>query len=967
MDNLKSNLKSGRSGVFIGARNLNDEVYNILPTFDLLLKQIEQIREQSYNEMDSNESGTNFKKDVNNTIGIFGARGTGKTSVLYTLINKLLSSGNEVSALSSNMVMGIIEPDHFGDNTKIMGSIVGFLKNAVEQQLKKIESLGQKGKVKGLHEYFNKGMLRSNNRLRSSLNELIEYHMYTENEYRQLLMHTYDDLATHINKSSRLLTPDIEFKNKLHQLITILVDNHRYVVSNSSDGSELVGEVHEPLLFVFVDDIDLKMVRSRELMEAILQYANHPHVVTVLSGDYDILLESVTLALLQDENLKWSNITPRFKANNQVSIKDRKQNLAHEYIKKIMPPARRHQLLQWNENNIPNFSFDKRTLMEQLDKLLGSKNLFSYQLEGSSKLYPITKSFSIFDRTPRGIVNVYYHIHEMNERFAELWRVDRELSEQEKKERFTLVKSLVDTILLSSTELAAEQRGILEKFIQWGQDASNTFLDYSYIQGLQNKSKARGTSKQNASNQKNALNQQSSTNDDSNQSSSSQGTNLIIPLLIVGEMIRSLLDEVRLDQGMCDELQVSALLGILQLDTWTTNKYGHVVRDMLSFISFQNALIMTNRLLDKKEWLVQPYDGESEKATFWKEKLDRLLLTEINKIVSVGKEENLLSRLFYAQYVGAKQSGPRIKYVGLILDFLKEASNTTEDLAYYKSLYEYPIMDGPWVKLQSWFENTEFAQELFINFIVEINSWDAIVFENKFKESQGHHIQPASVEEETSVSAKLKKILIAIRRKQQKNEKFTPAQKNRIDNLIKQFYDSLFSKLRKELERDNFVIEWKDNKTIVNAISDFKLGRPDGLTETTKYKQTKRQIESTIEERETYVQYSKRRYELQGLANNYNVWFGRREAELLLQTMKQQAYMAPSNLLPDELWVLRHLADYLNQVHTAVQRDADYEKVKEEMRHKLAEGFNEAKNLVETDLSDLGIDLEEDEESDANA
>lgn len=927
LDKINSNLKSGRSEVFIGARNLKDEVYNILPTFDLLLKQIEQIREQCYNETNSDESGTNFKKDVNNTIGIFGARGTGKTSVLYTLINKLLSSGNEVSKLSSNMVLGIIEPDHFGDNTKIMGSIVGFLKNAVEQQLKKIESLGQKGKVKGLHEYFNKGMFRPNNRLRSSLNELIEYHMYTENEYRQLLMHTYDDLATHIKKSSRLLTPDIEFKNKLHQLITILVDNQRYVLSNSSIGSEQVNEVQEPLLFVFVDDIDLKMVRSRELMEAILQYANHLHVVTVLSGDYDILLESVTLALLQDENLKWSNITPRFKANDQISIKDRKQNLAHEYIKKIIPPARRHQLLQWNDNTIPNFSFDKRTLMEQLDRLFGSKNLFSYQLEDSPKRYPITKSFSIFDRTPRGIVNVYYHIHEMNERFAELWNVDRELSEREKKERFTIVKSLVDTILLSSTKLAAEQRGILEKFIQWGQDASNTYLDYSYIQGINNTS-----------------------------------DHLTLPLLILGELIRSLLDEVRFESGMRDELQARVLRGILQLDGGQANKYGRIVRELLSVISFQNALIMTNLLLDQKELLVSPHDRKSEGNTSWTEKLDRLLLTEINKIVCVGKEENLLSKLYYEQYVRSKQADSGLKDSYLLLDFLKEASNRVEKLVYYKSLYEYPSENGPWGMMTTLLENNTIAEDLFLNLIVEINSWDMTMFENVLAGIQERPISSDLNGEKKTVSKRLKNILTSAARKQ-KNTEFTQSQKNRIDSLIKQFYDVLFKQLREKIRKSEFKVEWKDEAAIIKEIQNFKDGRPDGLTET-KYRLAKKEVDWPGDKQETYESFSKRRNVLEKLANNFYVWFGRQEATKLLQIISQQAYMAPSNLDPDELWVLRHLADYLYQVHVAVHKDGDYEKVKEEMRHKLNKGFKEAMNLVETDLSDLGIALEEDEESD---
>jgi GTPase SAR1 family protein len=375
-----------KSEVFIGARDLGQEVYKILPTFDLVIKQIEQIRAGIKNtNRDKSQSVPAFyyKKDVNNTIGIFGARGTGKTSVLYTLINKL---NHQVSKtfpflIHHNIMLQIIEPDHFGDNTSIMGSIVGLLKKAVEQQLEQIQkvSLQTWGEMESFKDYLSKGIYKSNNPLQNSLNEVIEYHMYTASEYRKLLIHTYDDLATHIKKSARLLTPDIEFKEKLHKLISCLVANQCALLQLQTDEVTL-----EPLVFLFVDDIDLKMTRSRELVEAILQYANHPNIVTVLSGDYDILHESIMLALIQDEQLHKSNLSVHFKVNAKESIKDRKQYLAHEYIKKIIPPARRHQLLQWNENTIPNFSFDNQTLMHQLNKLLGNK---SFQFSKCTYLY----------------------------------------------------------------------------------------------------------------------------------------------------------------------------------------------------------------------------------------------------------------------------------------------------------------------------------------------------------------------------------------------------------------------------------------------------------------------------------------------------------------------------------------------------------------------------------------------------
>ena len=123
-----------------------------------------------------------------------------------------------------------------------------------------------------------------------------------------------------ISKILPLVNPDIEFKERLHGLITCLVKNQRILLQTSQDNEKV-----EPLFF-FIDDIDLKMTRSRELLEAVLQYSNHPNVVTVLSGDYEILQESVMLALIRDEQLHFSNLRPISKLNDKETIMDRKKN-----------------------------------------------------------------------------------------------------------------------------------------------------------------------------------------------------------------------------------------------------------------------------------------------------------------------------------------------------------------------------------------------------------------------------------------------------------------------------------------------------------------------------------------------------------------------------------------------------------------------------------------------------------------
>ncbi|TKI57826.1 hypothetical protein E8L90_21660 [Brevibacillus antibioticus] len=924
---------NNKSEIFIGARDLGDEVYKILPTFDLIVKQIEQIRgttKDSIKDSYRSHSQRVFKKDVNNTIGIFGARGTGKTSVLYTLINQLSLSDSSIptSAIPHNIVLGIIEPDHFGHNTKIMGSVVGLLKKATEMQMEQIQNMIPIAGVEGdlFQDYFNKGVFKPNNPLQNSLNELIEYHMYTESEYRQLLIHTYDDLATHIKKSARLLTPDIEFKEKLNSLISYLIANQRALL-RLCKGKEDV----EPLLFLFIDDIDLKMTRSRELIEAILQYANHPNVVTILSGDYDILQESIMLALIQDEKLHHSNMSVEFKVNDRDTIKDRKQNLAHEYVKKIIPPARRHQLLQWNENTIPQFAFGDQTLMIQLEKLLGNKNIFNYKLGNGQKLQPINKSYSIFDQTPRGIVNVYYHIHEINERFPEIWSQNND-----KQDRFNIIKSLIDTIILSSTNLAAKQSPILKRFIQWGHDPGSTFLDYSALDDIvsftQESDKAKKTD-----------------------------YSLLLPLVIIGEVIQKLLGEIRFDQKACKEQELNLLRYLLQIEPMNVQRrtrLGIIADTVVSYVSFQNALFFTNQAATHLDWFIQKPKETAEQPRHLEEIQNRWMLILIKSLLDDDKDPELLTRLYYDQYIRAKQGKSGSNNVSTVMEFLANTSARRADYIYYKSLYDYPESSKSWSEIvKSMVENTQYIDDLFVYLLIQIHSWDDKTFNEKLTLLLNSGENDGTT---NKVATRLKSILNKLILKQAEGDSLTPNQSNIINKLITGFYHNLFERLRRKINEQSFTIEWKDESTVKMAVDMFLKGY-SGVTNT-KYQQTKDSMESIKSKIENYITYGTRNNIVEKLSSNYAVWYGRKEAERLLYILKEEAYIDPMNLEPDELWVIRNLDYYLKKVNNTVFTDDQYETVKAEMRKKLVEAFDQAKQLVVSDLDALGIELGEDEE-----
>lgn len=473
--------------VFIGARVLGEDgVKLVLPTYDVLISQIKQMKSVAKNleKQNSNISRImKYNREHNNTIAIFGKRGTGKTSVVYTLMDYLLNQ-NDSNKKEKNIVLPIIEPDNFGDNTKIMGSIIGLIKNEVDEILKEVKSFKNKPE-----SYFRNCIYVENNPLKQKMDELLEHHMYSDSEYRNIITHNYTDTATHIKKSSHLLIPDINLKHKFWDVIDEIVRLYK----NELNKDELKKDV---MLFIFIDDIDLKTTKCKELIEAIMQYSSHPNVITILSGDYEILEEGVMLSLIGDENLREKGLDPNFILKNNIesknellnldktkihienstvntininesietgfTIKDRKLELAENYLKKIIPPSRRHHSVDWNIYNISSFSFEKTKLIDILYEFYNNEdNIFGYK-DTNSNIFSTKYPYIIFDNKPRGLINVYYSLS---------------LIVNNDNKNFVDIKFLIDTIIDSSPYLV-ENKDEFSDFINWGSDFKSTQINY---------------------------------------------------------------------------------------------------------------------------------------------------------------------------------------------------------------------------------------------------------------------------------------------------------------------------------------------------------------------------------------------------------------------------------------------------------------------------------------------------------
>ncbi|MCR6514270.1 hypothetical protein M4I33_05160 [Clostridium sp. LY3-2] len=438
------------SEVFIGARSLDEnQVKLILPTYDNVQTQIEEIRKSAK----LNEK--NEYRQYNNTISIFGKRGTGKTSILFTIIEKLNEENHK------NIILPKIEPDSYSNTTKILGAILRLLKSELDKINDEISSIGD---CKELEGFFKHCKFNLNNSLTIAYNELLEYYCYMNEEYREILIKDYSNIRSYSEKYSYILAPDHEFNLKFNKFI-------RRLVKAKKDINKRKCKYEEPLVFIIIDDIDLKTTKCKELVDVVLSCICNKNIVCFLSGDEDILNEAITLSLLDNENMANKNTYFFVKEIFDMTLLDRKKELTKDYLKKALPPAFRHNVVNWNLTNIPKFSFAKKLEEDFLGEKLhenfceGDISIFKNVLfKYDNKLSEYTFiPYYIFDKTPRGLINIFYYLNKYN---------------GIKEKNFAIKKAFIDTIISSSNELSQDKNEIYDNYIVWSDSEDKTIISF---------------------------------------------------------------------------------------------------------------------------------------------------------------------------------------------------------------------------------------------------------------------------------------------------------------------------------------------------------------------------------------------------------------------------------------------------------------------------------------------------------
>ena len=456
--------------IAIMARELNDEqIENILPGYKKIYNQIKRMRNYAklYNYDNKYKNKDYINITMNNVFSILGKRGAGKSSILLTLKDNSEKNKNDIVL---PIILPIILPETMRNKGDIMGWILGCFKKTVDELSKEEARQYNYEKNNGVN-FGNCRKDEESTEVRKKYNEVLKQYSYTRKDYADIIKDNYTGLKEYIDKSRKILDPENELKRSFFELINQLIK----IKKESSTNKEI------PMIYMFLDDIDLTKKHCNEILGVISRYLCHPNIIVFVSGDYEIFETEQFMSYMKSNNLMDLVVSPVDNNRYGEKIFNENRMLARDALKKIMPPAYRYKLRSLSPKERLKFYYGKdkekslERLLEEKFKIL-NKDKKTGELE-ESKIEVINAYGLIFDEMPRGIMNVYYALNNIEN--IDILSKHGEKS-NEYKGYISDFKNFVNTIIHSSTVLSNYEDEI-NACIQINNNFTETFVNYKRL------------------------------------------------------------------------------------------------------------------------------------------------------------------------------------------------------------------------------------------------------------------------------------------------------------------------------------------------------------------------------------------------------------------------------------------------------------------------------------------------------
>lgn len=399
----------------IGARELElENVKLMLPNIGNIKDFISDFRKNAKNS-DTKLKRLSYEK-YDNFISILGGRGLGKTSIMMTIIKQIEShkyfseNCETISFNNYDLISSLIVPDDMSETSDILGWIIVVLEKMYDEQIKSYTSasclLNREDDTREIEK-----------KVENQFNILKKNYQHRKIDYKNIINRQYQNTIDYVSRSTEIQSQDFDVVETFRTLIDYLIEYKKII--NKRHGYE-----EEPLIFFFFDDVDMTAKYCGTIFEDFLTFLSHSHIVTFISGDYDLFCQSITLKMLQGENLDNRDIKEIYsfgKNEKQYQALEMAKSRSEFFLKKVLPPLYRFEIKTLDNrkkskltyvNNKDSNDLLNKTLEELLANIChNNTNRDFFFKKGSTVIYSY---YSTFSSNVRGFMNVYIYLCRQN-------------------------------------------------------------------------------------------------------------------------------------------------------------------------------------------------------------------------------------------------------------------------------------------------------------------------------------------------------------------------------------------------------------------------------------------------------------------------------------------------------------------------------------------------------------------------
>lgn len=409
---------------------------------------------------------------------IFGERGSGKTSVAFTLKQERKQKNPE------DIILPMIMPEVIPDGQHVLSWILENLDSTI---CKIEESIKTNPNLIYDTEYFTNCKFKTLNPLRKQYERVRrDCYLLIEN------IHFENTFESNISNKIKRGKYSSELTKELSKFWSILIEAQKKIYKTK-----------EPLIYLIFDDVDLAPNRILEIFNTTVKYLSYPNIIVIVTAEEKLLNQVVEKYLREfiynqknEDNvcLLVDDIANRYNQENYL------KKLVLEYINKVLPPSNQYYIDSYNscrrkmdfiltmENDDDKGRKVKDLLIELVKEYIQSRNVDTEGLENANFLlwkdeFFIATYLKFWGKTSRQIATQYLIVEELIKQLIKL-ATQKKSVDLLKEEIYRCIYHFLYRTLLSKGLFNSDKKKIelfLERIWKYKYDQWDLFINYPFI------------------------------------------------------------------------------------------------------------------------------------------------------------------------------------------------------------------------------------------------------------------------------------------------------------------------------------------------------------------------------------------------------------------------------------------------------------------------------------------------------